>query len=270
MELTVGVEEEFFLVGADGHLVQQAAETLADAEHEGADLQSELLRCQVESATEVCRTADELLANLRELRGRLADGAGRHGARLLATSTAIQEETAQSAIVPDVRYLRMAEYFGALVYTGTTCGCHVHIGIADREMALRVSNHLRPWLPVLLALSANSPFNNGHATGYASSRYLLWGRWPTAGPPPYLESVDHYESIVEATLRTEAALDRKMIYWDVRPSEHQPTLELRVFDTAGSAEEAALYGVLVRALVAVVLELLADGHRAPRIPHEVL
>jgi carboxylate-amine ligase len=269
-QLTVGVEEEFFLVGPDGLLVQQAAETIADADDRDADLKPELLRCQVESASEVCRHADELVANLRELRGRLADGARAHGARLLATSTTVREEHEQAVVGPDSRYQRMVVYFGSLVFTGSTCGCHVHVGIDDRETALQVSNHLRPWLPMLLALSANSPFNNGHDTGYASSRYLLWGRWPTAGPPPYLDSLEQYESIVAGMLRAEAALDRKMVYWDVRPSEHQPTLELRVCDVAGTAEEAALYGTLVRALVGRTLRLITDGAPATRVPHEVL
>jgi carboxylate-amine ligase len=85
-----------------------------------------------------------------------------------------------------------------------------------------------------------------------------------------LESVDHYESIVEGMLHVEAALDRKMIYWDARISEQHPTLEVRVCDIAGTVEEAALYGVLVRALVGVALDWLASGRQAPRLPHDVL
>lgn len=268
--LTVGVEEEFFLVDARGYLANKAQATLADAEGNGADLQTELLRCQVEAATRVCRYADELVADIRGLRARLAAGARRQGARLLATSTTIQEERGQLVIGPDPRYQRMAGHLGALVFSGTTCGCHVHVGIDDRATALAVSNHLRPWLPLLLALSANSPFHGGVDTGYASSRYVMWARWPTAGPPPYLESVDEYESIVRAMLHMKAALDRKMIYWDVRLSEHQPTLEVRIFDVAGTVEEAALYGVVVRALVSGALDRVASGQRAPRIPHETL
>jgi glutamate---cysteine ligase / carboxylate-amine ligase len=269
-ELTVGVEEEFFLVDGEGRLAQQSEPTLAgaaDPTAEGAGLRPELLRCQVESATVVCRTGAELLEQLRGLRAALAAGAARSGSRVVATGAAVCAERHLPLISPDPRYPRIAEYFGTLVYTGTTCGCHVHVGVGDRESALRVSNHLRPWLPALLALSANSPFNNGTATGYASSRYLLWGRWPAAGPPPYLESVDHYESIVQGMLRTGAVLDRKMIYWDLRPSEQYPTLELRICDVAGTAEEAALFGVLFRSLVALALD---TSRPAPRLPHEVL
>ncbi|HEU5473245.1 MAG TPA: glutamate--cysteine ligase [Actinophytocola sp.] len=266
-ELTVGVEEEFFLVDRNGFLTQQAPETLDEADHTGADLQAELLRCQIESASEPHRHADALVADLRGLRERLADGASRRAARLLPTSTPLRAEPDRPVIAPDPRYLRMAHHLGGLVFTGPTCGCHVHVGIDDRATALRVSNHLRPWLPALLALSGNSPFDGSGMSGYASARYLLWARWPTAGPPPYLESVDHYESIVQGMLRTEAMLDRKMVYWDIRPSEHQPTLEIRVCDTAGTAEEAALYGVLVRSLVHLALE---HNRPAPRLPHEVV
>jgi glutamate---cysteine ligase / carboxylate-amine ligase len=270
MELTFGVEEEFFLVDDEGQLAQEAGEALAGAPaptEEGAGIQPELLRCQVESATEVHRDHTELLEELRTLRGRLGSAAAEHGDRLLATSTAVAAARDQSIITPDARYEWMAEHFGSLVYTGSTCGCHVHVGIDDRETALRVGNHLRPWLPTLLALSANSPFNNGHDTGYASSRYVLWARWPTAGPPPYLESVDHYESIVQGMHHTGAMLDRKMIYWDVRPSEQYSTVEVRVYDVAGTVEEAALYGILTRGLVRTLLE---EDRPAPRIPHEVL
>jgi carboxylate-amine ligase len=266
-KLTVGVEEEFFLVDGDGFLAQQAQETLADADHEGADLQTELLRCQIESATEPREHAAELVTELRGLRGRLAAGANAHDIRLLPTSTAVRTQPDRPIITPDLRYLRMARHLGGLVFTGLTCGCHVHVGIDDRADALRVSNHLRPWLPTLLALSGNSPFDGTGLTGYASARYLLWARWPTAGPPPYLDSVDQYESIVEGMLDTGAMLDRKMVYWDIRPSEHQPTLEIRVCDTAGTAEESALYGVLVRSLVALALD---EDRPAPRLPHELL
>ncbi|HET9142730.1 glutamate--cysteine ligase [Actinophytocola sp.] len=265
--LTVGVEEEFFLVDRDGFLAQEAPETLAEADRDGADLQSELLRCQIEAATEPRTDAAGLVADLRELRNRLAGAAAARNVRLLPTSTAVRTEPDRPIIAPDARYRRMARHLGGLVFTGLTCGCHVHVGIEDRATALRVSNHLRPWLPTLLALSGNSPFDGSGLTGYASARNLLWARWPTAGPPPYLESVDHYESIMTAMLNTEAMLDRKMVYWDIRPSEHQPTLEVRVCDTAGTAEEAALYGVLVRCLVAAALD---EDRPAPRLPHEVL
>jgi carboxylate-amine ligase len=189
---------------------------------------------------------------------------------LLASGTIPTEPRDPQKIAPGRRYRRIAKHVGRFVVDSTTCGCHVHVGVADREVTVQVSNHLRPWLPTLLALSANSPFHHGVDTGYASARHLLWGRWPTAGPPPYLESAEHYERIASGLLDSEAALDRGMIYWDIRPSEHQPTIEIRIADSFGTAAEATLFGVLVRTLVAEALEQIDRDQRAEPIPHEVL
>jgi glutamate---cysteine ligase / carboxylate-amine ligase len=269
-EWTLGVEEEFFLVDGAGRLVPRAEEALGDTEAPDADLKPELLRYQVESATGICQNGHEVHRELTELRGQLALGSARHDARLAASGTVVHAQDGDSLIGPGTRYQQIAEHFGQLVVGGLVCGCHVHVGVDDRAVALQVSNHLRPWLPVLLALSANSPFVDGKDTGYASSRHLLFSRWPSSGPPPYLESLDEYESIMAGYLATGVALDRKMIYWDVRPSEHQPTIEIRVGDVAATAQEATLFAIIVRCLVAHAMELIADGVTAPRIPGELL
>ncbi|HEU5471283.1 MAG TPA: glutamate--cysteine ligase [Actinophytocola sp.] len=275
--MTVGVEEEFFLTGNSGELVHVAEGTIATADEANAegegdaiDVKAELLRAQVESGSEICRDHRELRANLTDLRARLAEAAREQGARLLACGTILTDSTDPHRITVGRRFHRIVDHVGDFVVDGTTCGCHVHIGVDSPDIAMRVSNHLRPWLPVLLALSANSPFYRGADTGYASSRYLLWGRWPTSGPPPYLESVEHYERIVRGLLTSTAALDRGMIYWDIRPCEHQPTVEIRVHDTAATATEATLIGVLVRTLVAGALERIDHRVPAEKLPHEVL
>ncbi|MDQ3578319.1 MAG: glutamate--cysteine ligase [Actinomycetota bacterium] len=263
--LTVGVEEEFFLVDTAGLLVNQAPEALRGADD--VDLKPELMRCQVESATEICRTADDVRTELTDLRGRLCAGARGQGAMLVASGTVSHTQSKLSVIGPGTRYHDIAEHVGEFVFSGMTCGCHVHVGVDDRTTALFVANHIRPWLPVLLALTANSPFFDGRDTGYASARHLLWGRWPSAGPPPYISSVDEYEEIVRGMLGVGAAMDRKMIYWDVRPSEHQPTVEVRVADVAGTVDEATLQAVLVRCLVA---DALSSGKPAPKVPTEII
>jgi carboxylate-amine ligase len=276
----MGVEEEFFLVDADGELVQEAAGTVDSADEtadrepgvrsEDVDVKPELLRCQVESGSQVCLDHDALGADLIDLRTRLADAAAQRGAHLLASGTAVKAPRDPQRVAQGSRYRRIVGHVGRFVVDEATCGCHVHVGVDSREVAIQVSNHLRPWLPALLALSANSPFQHGVDTGYASARHLLWARWPTSGPPPYLDSEEHYELIVRGLLRSGAAADRGMIYWDIRPSEHQPTVEIRVFDTAGTAAEATLHGVLVRTLVAEALERIDRGQRADAVPHDVL
>ncbi|SDD08525.1 carboxylate-amine ligase [Actinokineospora iranica] len=264
--LTVGVEEEFLLVDDKGGLVYQGPEAIADHE-KGADLKTEMMRCQVESATGICRGAKEIRDELAGLREQLARGAQEQGATLIACGTATHGQPDISTIGPGTRYHRIARHVGKFIFGGVTCGCHVHVGVEDRSTALAVANHLRPWLPTLLALCANSAFHEGEDTGYASVRHLLWGRWPSAGPPPYMDSPDQYEEIVQGLLATGAAMDRKMVYWDVRPSEAQPTVEIRVSDVAGTVEEATLLAVLVRCLVA---DALAAPEPAPRVPTEII
>lgn len=270
-DLTVGVEEEFLLVDSTGQLSFTGPALVGETERpRDGELQKELTRCQIESATSVCRTADEIIGQLRELRAQLATTARTHGARLVPTGTPILVQAAPLEITPESRYRTMAEYFGAIADTSGTCGCHVHVAVPDRATCVQVSNHLRPWLPLLLALTANSPFHEGRDTAYSSWRHVLWSRWPSAGPPPLFASLDHYESSVAAMLRAEAMLDRGMIYWDIRLSEHHPTLEFRVCDVAATVTEATLVAVFIRGLVARALEDIADGHPAPALPHEVL
>jgi glutamate---cysteine ligase / carboxylate-amine ligase len=250
----MGVEEEFLLVRADGRLSRYGPE-VADATTDAhGDLEAELKRCQVEAVSGICRTPEEVLGQLTDLRGELAEVAGQRDLRLLPSGCPIVPETEPQEITPKPRYLRMAEWFGATVRSVATCGCHVHVGIPDRETGVAVSNQLRPWLPVLLTLTANSPFD-GADTGYASWRYQEWSRWPSSGPPPLFAGLDEYESIVDSMLRCGALMDRAMIYWDIRLSERHPTLEFRISDVAVTPEHATLFATLVRGLVAHALDV---------------
>ncbi|MDT7804889.1 MAG: glutamate---cysteine ligase / carboxylate-amine ligase [Actinomycetota bacterium] len=268
--LTFGVEEEFFVVDRHGRLspgggdVADAAEAAAD---EQGELQHELMRSQAETATDVCRTHAEALRQLSGLRGGLADAAARRGFRLLPSGCPPMSEKDLPSITPNPRYARMAEHFGATARTSLTCGCHVHVAIPDKEAGIRVLNRVRPWLPVLLTVTANSAIADGYDTGYNSWRYQQWTRWPSAGPPPRFASLDEYESVVDAWLRAGSILDRGMIYWDVRLSEKQPTLEFRIADVAGTPQEAVLLAVLVRGLVATALD---DDAPPAELPNEVL
>jgi glutamate---cysteine ligase / carboxylate-amine ligase len=261
----VGVEEEFLLVDASGHLAGRGLEVV-DATHDPQGyVEAELTRSQVEAVTGVCHTPEGVLSQLSTLRAELTRVARRHGLRLLPSGAPVLPEDRQE-ITPKPRYLLMAEHFGATTRAGATCGCHVHIDMPDRELGVRVINRVRGWLPALLAVTANSPFD-GMDTGYASWRYQNWSRWPSAGPPPRFASLDEYESTVEALLASGAILDKGMVYWDVRLSEHQPTLEFRVSDVAATAGDAALLATLVRGLVAHVIDAGEDG---PTMPYAVL
>jgi carboxylate-amine ligase len=252
--LTLGVEEEFLLVDGGGHLVASGPEITRGAADSEGQVEHELSRCQVESATKVCTEVAEVVRGLTELRDELAAQAHRRRLRLLVSGVAPLAEDGQVAITRDDRYQRMAAEFGGVARSSLTCACHIHVSIPDRATGLAISNRVRPWLPVLLALTANSPWHDGRDTRYASWRHVMWSRWPSAGPPPWFGSVDHYDSTIAGLAATGAILDRGMIYWDIRLSEHQPTLEIRIADVAATPREAALLAVLVRALAGCAID----------------
>jgi carboxylate-amine ligase len=140
----------------------------------------------------------------------------------------------------------------------------VHVAVPSRELAVRVSNRLRPWLPALLALTANSAIYRSTDTGYASWRSVLWARWPSAGPPPHFDSVDEYDATVAMMLDVGAMMDDGMVYWDVRPSADFPTVEVRVADVPATVAETVLLATLVRAAVMTALDDERSG--SPVLP----
>ncbi|QQQ74417.1 glutamate--cysteine ligase [Saccharothrix sp. 6-C] len=262
LPLSVGVEEEFLLVDAGtGELVPLAAEVLGGA-RPGLDLQTEITLYQVESATRVCRSMAEVREELLSARRALAALAGVHDARIVATGTPVLGGVYPPPLTDSDRYRTIAAEYGSLIDGLTICGCHVHVGIPDEETGVLISNHLRQWLPVLLAISANSPFANGRDTGYASWRYLSWSPWPSAGAPPWFESPEDYHRATGVLRSAGAALDPAMVYWDVRLSERHPTVELRVCDVAATVDEAVLLAALVRAIAATA----SAGVPAQRVP----
>ncbi|RKT56580.1 carboxylate-amine ligase [Saccharothrix australiensis] len=244
---TVGVEQEFLLVDPETRLPVPRAEEVARHAGDGLDVQRELTPFQIEVATPVCRTSAELADQVLLGRTQLAEAAREAGCRLLAAGVP-PVGTAGPPPGTDERRYRLMEYSHRKLLGGQgVCGMHVHVGVPDRRTAVRVSNALRPWLPTLLALSANSPVEQGSDTGYASWRSMVWSRWPVGGPPPHLDSPEHYDDLVRTLVRTEVVLDSKMVYWDVRPSSHVPTVEVRVADVPQTAREAVVVAELVRA-----------------------
>ncbi|MFD0207290.1 MULTISPECIES: carboxylate-amine ligase [Saccharothrix] len=268
---TLGVEEEFLLVDpGTGAPVPRGAEVVEAARSRFAvDLDVELAQAQVETRTPVCHDLADVRRQLLGLRLVAAEAAHALGCGLLAVGAPPVGGPAGPTNVGE-RYHRLTEDYRLLAAEQSICGCHVHVAVPDPETAVQVCNHVRPWLPVIGTLTANSPFAHGVDTGYASWRSVVWSRWPGAGPPPYFESFAHYESTCDVLLAAGAARDRRMIYWDVRPSSHLPTVEVRVADVAATVDEAVLLAGLVRGLVCTALADLRRGLRAPAVPTEVL
>ena len=253
---TFGVEEELLIVDpADGRPLPLAGELLASSRTAAGTLSVvgdpvlavEFKREQIEVQTCPCSSLDGLLGEIR--RGRdAADAAARAvGARVAALATSPLPTVTHTTRGP--RYAAMMDGFGLTAREQLTCGLHVHVSVGSDEEGVAVLDRIRIWLPVLAALSANSPFWNGADTGYASYRTQAWGRWPTAGPVELFGSAARYHSLIAGYIASGVLLDEGMVYFDARLSRKYPTVEVRVSDVCLYAEDAVLIAGLVRALV---------------------
>jgi carboxylate-amine ligase len=232
------------------------------------ELGLELQEQQLETSTRPCRSLDELHREIRRCRASAAAAAEKAGAQVaaLATSPVPVEPT----VVANTRYRRMAEAFGLTAQEQLTCGCHVHVEIASGDDGVAVLDRAAPWLAILLALSANSPFWHGVDSSYASFRYQAWGRWPSAGPAGPFGTAKCYRETVQQMVRTGTLLDKAMVYFDARLSDRYPTVEVRIADVCLRAEDAVLIAALARALVETEVQASEGGRPAPRTRMELL
>jgi carboxylate-amine ligase len=250
--MRIGVEEEFHVLEVEsGMLVPRAQAVLRRLPQQS--FTSELHQSAVESNSGVHASLDGLAADLRSSRRRLDAAASSLGLAVVAAGTA-PLAAASGQPSPDPRYLRMVEEYRRVADEQLICGAQVHVDVPDRDTAVRVMCAVSPWLPVLLALSASSPFWQGLDTGYASWRTMLWQRWPTAGPAGCYANAAEYDAAVSDLVRTGVISDPGMIYYDVRPSAHLPTLEMRISDACPRVETVVLIAGLFRALVTEALE----------------
>ncbi|MDI9885527.1 glutamate--cysteine ligase [Streptomyces sp. HNM0645] len=249
---SVGVEEELLLVDAESGEPRAVSAAVLDAaarESAGDEqvFESELQREQLEFATRPQTRMAELAAEIHRCRAEAAQHAEDAGVAVAALATS--PLPVSPSVAMDSRYHWMAERFGLTLQEQLTCGCHVHVSVDSDEEGVAVLDRIRPWLSVLLALSANSPFWQGRDSSYSSYRSQVWGRWPSAGPTGIFGSADQYHQRVRDMVGTGVLRDEGMIYFDARLSHRYPTVEVRVADVCLNPGATVLHAVLVRGLV---------------------
>lgn len=275
---TVGVEEELLLVDAHSNRmapvatrVLRIATARGDAGREDVargSLVCELQEQQLELYTSPHTSMSMLEAELRTLRNTAASAAREAGARVLASGTSPVAVEPRRVHTP--RYDKMAERFGIVTREQLTCGCHVHVMVTSLAEAVGVLDRIRVWLPPLLALSANSPFWQGHDTGYASFRSQALGRWPVSGPTEIFGAAERYRALVGGMLASHVILDEGMVYLDARCSHRYPTVEIRVADVCLDVGDTVLIAALCRGLVQTAAEEWAAGKPPPPVPTALL
>lgn len=267
---TFGVEEELLLLDADSLEPRPLGETTVavhgDTTRSGHQLTTEFKQEQLEVVSPPQHTFAGQLQAIRTGRALAKEAVAPAGGRVAALPIAPGDYNSHR--VPGSRNYRIARRFGATATDQLTNGFHIHVEIGSREEGVAALDRIRIWLPLLLALSSNSPFTNGDETGFASYRYQAWSRWPTSGPTEIFGSTTAYAAHRQALLDTKVPLDSGMLYFDARLCEHQPTLEVRVADVCLKAEHAAVIAVLARALVETALR---QQHTAPpQVPATIL
>jgi len=265
--ITLGVEEEFVLLDPATGAAVLAGPDLARMLGGEPGVQPELMRYQLETATRVCASLDEVGREVVRLRRLAAGAAAAAGCRLVASGIAPYHAPGQAAVTGQPRYRELARYYGPLVaQAGGTCGCHVHVGVPSRDLGVQVLARLRPWLAPLLALTVNSPIAGGRDTAWASCRYPAWSRWPTAAPPAVWPDAAAYDAAIGRLISQGAAPDEQGIYFLARLSPRYPTVEVRVADVCLDAGTAVLLAGLARALVATALAEARRGTPVPAVP----
>ena len=207
----MGIEEEFLVVHPGSRTPEPAGPRVAAraAQILGDSVCEEFTQYQIELRTPPCIQPEVLREELLRLRRAAATAAAAEDLRICASGTPILGLQDGFAVGDHPRYHAQVQQYRALLADFAVCALHVHIHLPDQERAVLVSNHLRPWLPLLVALGANSPFHQGHDTGYADWRAVIRSRFPCLGPPPYGESLRHHQQIADAMAESEAMLDAK-------------------------------------------------------------
>lgn len=274
--LTLGVEEEFFAIDSGTRSLLTDTRPLLECaytkqvDHTNPSYSEELRSCMIESRTGICKDLSEVRADLRNLRGNLVHAAMETGSRIAAAGTFPLDDWRVQSFISTPRNEFIAKTYARLADEHDICACHVHVGVQDRDTAIQVMNRVRPWLPVLTALSSSSPFWMGADTGYASYRSMIWERWPMAGIPPIFRSFDHYKQSVKLLIDTGTIADSGQIYWDIRPGTRYETIEFRIADSCAIIDETIVQAGLSRALVQKCLDELDRGDASPEIHPELL
>jgi glutamate---cysteine ligase / carboxylate-amine ligase len=259
--LTVGVEEELLLVDEGCGLVADAGRVLEriGAEHREA-VSTEIFATQIETKTGVCLDATQAARELTAVRQAVAAA----GARLMGSGL-YPGESGEPELVEKARYESVKKDLASLLAT-PPCGLHVHVGVPDPETAVCVANAMRHHLPLLAALTANSPFRDGTDTGLASARAAAVRSYPRFELPRAFRDYEDFLRVADQLIAAAGVADYTYIWWDVRPHPNLGTVEVRGMDVQPTPEANAAVGALIQALAAKEI----DRPGAPGLTREAI
>jgi carboxylate-amine ligase len=273
---TLGIEWELQLIDSASKLLRQDAREVISAlrGRDGAaappKIHDELMQSTVEVVTGVCSTVSEAVADLAATIADLQRITDMRGTMLACAGTHPVSDWRDAKMAPVQRYAELVEQMQWLARRIQTFGVHVHVGLRDGSKAIPIVNALAAYLPHFLALTASSPFWGGHDTGLASSRAVIFGGLPTAGPPHQLADWSEFEEYMDTLLRAGTIRSIKEVWWDVRPHPDFGTVEIRMFDGVPTLREVGMVAALSQSLVHLLDTQLDRGYRLPSQPSWVV
>jgi glutamate---cysteine ligase / carboxylate-amine ligase len=258
--LTLGIEEEYQIIDPESReLKSYITEILAGDKLVLDEVKPELHQSMIEIGSRVCRTPQELRAELVRLRGMVMDLAASSNLAIAAAGTHPFSCWTKQAITPLERYVGVQQDLQDLAQQLLIFGTHIHVGIEDRDFLIEAMNVSRYLLPHVLALSTSSPFWQGRRTGLKSYRSIVFRNFPRTGVPPILRSYADYDELLGSLVATKCVPDGSKIWWDARPHHAFPTLEFRVCDVCTRVEEAVCLAAILQAIVAKIWKLRRDN-----------
>jgi carboxylate-amine ligase len=259
---TLGIEEEFFVVDSDGRPTSGTDELVYETEPpeilEGR-LDHELFQFVIETQTPRIEALGDAREQLLAVRNALVSHAREHGYRIAAAGLHPTARWREFAHVTKSRYRSQLDRIQYPQHRNTTAGLHIHVGVDDADKAVWVANEIRWYLPLVLALSANSPYWNGFDTGLQSARATIFENLPHTGMPTAFDSYAEFDRFEATMLDTDSIRDRGELWYDVRPHSVHGTVEVRTPDAQADPERVLALVEYVHALVLDLCARYEDG-----------
>jgi glutamate---cysteine ligase / carboxylate-amine ligase len=268
-EFTLGIEEELMILDSQTLELVNAIESFLEPAAAG-EIKPELMESVLEVSTEPCANASEASAQLRALRSQVMQSAAQRNLAIGSAGTHPFALWEKQRIVARPRYRDLISALRFVARQELIFGMHVHVGIDDPEKAIHVANGMRVHVPLLLALSANSPFWRADSTGLASTRTPIFRAFPRVGMPPTYKDWADYEQRIEFMVGTRVIEDYTYLWYDVRPHPNFGTVEIRVMDSQTHVEHTVGLAALVQALVRELAVHFEEGKGLASYPFEML
>ncbi|NNF19531.1 MAG: carboxylate-amine ligase [Flavobacteriaceae bacterium] len=256
-KFTLGIEEEFQILDGDSLMLRsQMSKIIKDGQIILKErIKQEMHQSVVEMGTNICENIQQARDEVSYLRQQIIALAANEGLKVAAAGTHPCSHWRDQLITPDPRYDQLIEEMKDVARSNLIFGMHVHVGIPNREEGMQIMNVARYFLPHLYALSTNSPFWEGHETGFKSFRSKIFDKFPRTGIPPYFSSVEEYDRFINVLVKTGCIDNGKKIWWDLRLHPFYPTVEFRICDMMMTVDEVICVAALMQCIICKLIKL---------------